>query len=134
MVKLKHLSIVLAGCLFIGGSVAEVAAQSWDWERGRDRDGIRGERDRGDRDRAMRGRDRYDDDDDDRDRRRGRDRYDDDDRDRRRGRDRDRDGRGFYMDRDRGYFDRGRNCYVVRRRMLDRNGDVIIRRSRVCED
>ena len=34
----------------------------------------------------------------------------------------------------RGYYDRGSNCYYVRRRIIDRDGDVIIRRSRVCED
>jgi hypothetical protein len=140
--KLKHVAVLLASCLLIGSLPADVSAQNRTWggerdwgERNRDdRDrGWRG-RDDGDRDRRARDRDHDDDDDD---RARGRD-HDDDDRDRRwRGRDRDED------DRDRRWRgreqwwrddDRGRNCYIVRRRFIDRDGDVIVRRSRVCED
>jgi hypothetical protein len=116
MLKLKTIFLVMAGCLAFGGIAPTVSAQGWqdygpgggggDYRR-RDRDD--------DNDRGRRGRD----DDDDR-RWRGRDRDDDD----RRGR-----GREW-----RGYYDRGRDCYYVSRRIIDRDGDVVIRRSRVCED
>jgi hypothetical protein len=120
VIKLKHVPAFMASCLLIGGLAFDAAAQ--------DRDRGWGDRDNGDR--GWRG---HDDDDDDDDRgRRGRGRDDDDDR-RWRGRDRDDDRR--WRGRDwRGYYDRGSNCYYVRRRIIDRDGDVIIRRSRVCED
>ena len=120
MIKLKHVPAFVASCLLVGGFAFDAAAQ--------DRD--RGWRDRDNGDRGWRGRD--DDDDDDDRGRRGRGRDDDDDR-RWRGRDRDDDRR--WRGRDwRGYYDRGGNCYYVSRRIIDRDGDVIIRRSRVCED
>ena len=136
MTKLKHIPVLLASCLLLGGFTVDVSAQDRNWDR--DRDVRERNRDRDDRDRGMRGRDN--DDDDDRDRRaRGRDRDDDDNDERnRRGRGRDRDD-----DRDRrwpgerwwgGDYDRGRNCYTVRRRFVDRDGDVVVRRTRVCED
>lgn len=127
--KLKHVAILLASCVLIGGFTTNGSAQYQSWDRDwRERD--RDDRDRGwrgrggddDDDRGRRGRGR-DDDDNDRDRRwRGRDDDDDD----RRGRGRDRDWRGFY--------DRGSDCYYVRRRFVERDGDVIIRRYRVCND
>jgi hypothetical protein len=101
MTRLRELSIVLAGCLLIGGTGGALAQ---DWGRG-DRGWDRGERsdgDRGDRDRDRRSWDR--------------------DRD-------DRGGRGREWG---GGFDRDR-CHIVTRRYEDRNGDVVIRRSRVCD-
>ncbi len=124
VIKVKYVPILLASCLLIG-SGAGVSAQDRNW----DRDQIR-ERDD---DRGWRGRDR----DDDRDRGARRWDRDDDDGDRRgRGRDRDddRDRRGRGGERWWGDYDRGRNCYYVRRRIVERDGDIIIRRSRVCED
>ena len=95
--KLKHVAILLASCVLIGGFTTDGSAQYQSWDRDwRERD----------RDDRWRGRD--DDDDD------------------RRGRGRDRDWRGFY--------DRGSDCYYVRRRFVERDGDVIIRRYRVCND
>jgi len=131
MTKLKSLFVILASCLTLGGFAPDVSAQDRGWQdfgagadvRRRDRDddnrGDARRRDRDDNDRDRRARDR-DDDDDDRDRRRARGR-DRDDWDRR--------GRDW-----RGGYDRGRNCYVVRRRIVEPDGDVTIRSSRVCED
>jgi hypothetical protein len=122
VIKLKHVSAFVASCLLIGGFALEAAAQDRDGNR--DRGWREGDRDRDDGDRGWRGRDRDD---------RGRDR-DDDDR-RWRGRERDDDDDRRWRGRDwRGYYDRGSHCYYVRRRIIDRDGDVIIRRSRVCED
>jgi hypothetical protein len=127
VIKLKHVPAFAASCLLIGGFALDAAAQDRDGNRDR---GWR-ERGRDDGDRGWRGRD--DDDDDDDRGRRGRDR-DDDDR-RWRGRDRDDDDDRRWRGREwRGYYDRGSHCYYVRRRIIDRDGDVIIRRSRVCED
>lgn len=128
MTKLISVSVVaLASCLALGGLPSDVAAQDRGWQDfgpggGGGRDYRQRDRDRDD-DRDARRRDRDDDDDRDRDRRsRGRDRDDDDDDDRRWR------GRGW------GSYDRGRNCYYVQRRYIERDGDVVIRRSRVCED
>jgi hypothetical protein len=142
LIKLKHVPVLLASCLLIGGLGTQVSAQDRNWDRNRERAEDRGwqGRDRGndDRDRASRMRDR----DEDHDRRgRGWDRHDDDDDDddddrRWRGRDRDDDDHDRrWRGRERwwGGYDRGRNCYTIRRRFVEPDGDVIIRRSRVCE-
>ncbi len=102
--KLKHIPVLLASCLLLGGFTVDVSAQDRNWDR--DRDVRERNRDRDDRDRGLRGRDR------------------DDDRDRRWP------GERWWG----GDYDRGRNCYTVRRRFVDRDGDVVVRRTRVCED
>ncbi len=114
MTKLRSLVVVLASCLALGGFAPDVSAQGWQ-DFGIGGDYRRGDRDRDD-DRRWRDRD------DDNDRRRGRDRDDDDDDRDRRGRDRE--WRGSY----------DRDCYYVRRRYVERDGDVVMRRFRVCED
>ena len=144
MLKSNCVPMLLASCLLVAGG-AGVSAQDLnrDRDQNRERDDDRGWRGRDrDDDRGWRGRDRDDDrgwrgrrDDDERER--GARRWDRDDDERRgRGRDRDddRDRRGRGGERWWGDYDRGRNCYYVRRRTVERNGDVVIRRSRVCED
>jgi hypothetical protein len=106
MTRLRELSIVLAGCLLIGGSAGALAQ---DWGRGGDRGWDRGERSDRDRDRDDRDRDRD-----------------------RRGWDRDRDDRGGRGRGWSGRFDDDR-CHVVVRRYVDRDGDMVTRRSRVCD-
>lgn len=118
MTMTKHRSVVLAGCLLAALVATGASAQSW----GRDGEYERSDRDRGG-DRSFRDRDRRDDDGD-----RGREW---------RGRDlnRGRDWRDWSRN-DRGWRrgDGGSHCYYVRRRIVDPDGDIIIRRSRICED